>query len=51
MFTEKSFEEIERFRDEFVASKIKEYYEANPNERAALIGGLNKKTEEAKKNE
>jgi hypothetical protein len=43
VFTEKSFEEFERFHDEFVARKIREYYEAHPEERAALINGLNKK--------
>ncbi len=51
IFTEKSFEEFERFRDEFVARKIREYYEAHPEEREALIHRLKKKTEEAKKSE
>jgi hypothetical protein len=51
IFTEKSFEEFERFHDEFVASKIREYYEAHPEEREVLIHGLNKKIEEVKKNE
>ena len=51
VFTEKSFEEFERFRDEFTARKIREYYEAHPEERAALINGLNKKMEEKKRNE
>jgi hypothetical protein len=51
IFTEKSFEEFERFHDEFVARKIREYYEAHPEEREALINGLNKKIEELKKNE
>jgi hypothetical protein len=51
VFTEKSFEEFERLHDEFVARKIREYYEAHPEERAALINGLNKKIEKVKKNE
>jgi hypothetical protein len=51
VFTEKSFEEIERLHDEFVTRKIREYYEAHPEERAAFIQGLNKKIEELKKNE
>jgi hypothetical protein len=51
VFTEKSFEEIERLRDELVARKIREYYEAHPEEREALINGLNKKIEAANKNE
>ena len=51
VFTEKSFEEFEGFHDEFVASKIREYYEAHPEERAAFIQGLNKKMEEVKKSE
>lgn len=51
VFTEKSFEEFERFHDEFVAGKIREYFEAHPEEQAALISGLNKKIEEAKKSE
>jgi hypothetical protein len=51
VFTEKSFEEFERFHDEFVARKIREYYETHPKERVALINGLNKKIEELKKSE
>jgi hypothetical protein len=51
VFTEKSFEEFERFHDEFVARKIREYYDAHPEEREALINGLNKKIEELKKSE
>jgi hypothetical protein len=50
VFTEKSFEEFERLHDEFVSQKIKEYYDAHPEEREALINGLNKKIEELKKN-
>jgi hypothetical protein len=48
VFTEKSFEELERFHDEFAARKIREYYEAHPDEREALLQRLNKKKEEAK---
>jgi hypothetical protein len=51
VFTEKSFEEYERLHDEFVSRKIKEYYDAHPEEREALINGLNKKSEELKKSE
>ena len=51
MFTKKSFEEYERLHDEFVARKIREYYEEHPEERKALINGLNKKSEELKKSE
>ncbi len=47
VFTEKSFEAFERFHDEFLAQKIREYYEEHPEERAALINNLNKKKEEA----
>jgi hypothetical protein len=49
VFTEKSFEEFERLHDEFVTSKIREYYEAHPEKRAAFIQGLNKEMEEVKK--
>jgi hypothetical protein len=48
VFTEKSFEEIERLHDEFIARKIREHYEAHPEERAALINSSNKETEAAK---
>jgi hypothetical protein len=48
VFTEKSFEEIERLHDEFIAKKIGEYYDAHPVERAALINGSDKKLEEVK---
>ena len=50
VFTEKSFEEFERLQDEFIARKIKEYYDAHPEEREALINKFEQKTE-AKKNE
>ncbi|MCW4046652.1 MAG: hypothetical protein NWE99_03695 [Candidatus Bathyarchaeota archaeon] len=49
IFTKESFEEFERFHDEFIAGKIREYYEAHPEAREALIQGLNKKIEESKK--
>ncbi len=51
VFTEKSFEDFKRSHDEFIARKIREYYEAHPEERTALINGLNKKNDEVKKNE
>lgn len=51
VFTEESFEEFERLHDGFVSQKIKEYYDAHPEEREALINGLNKKIEELKKSE
>jgi hypothetical protein len=51
VFTKESFEEFERLHDEFVSRKIKEYYDAHPEEREALINGLNKKVEELKKSE
>ena len=51
VFTKKSFEEYERLHDEFVARKIREYYESHPEEREALINGLKKKNEELKTNE
>jgi hypothetical protein len=51
VFTEKSFEEIERLHDEFVARKIREYFEAHPEKRTALINSSNKEMGEAKKSE
>jgi hypothetical protein len=51
VFTEKSFEEFEGFHDEFISRKIRDYYEEHPEEREALIKGLNEKTEEKKRNE
>ena len=48
VFTEKSFEEIERLHDEFVVRKIREYYEVHPLEREALLNGLNKNEKEGK---
>jgi hypothetical protein len=51
VFTEKSFEMFERLHDEFVSRKIKEYYDAHPEERQALVKGLNKKIGELKKSE
>jgi hypothetical protein len=51
VFSEKSFEEFERFHDEFIARKIREYFEAHPEERTALINSSNKEMEAAKKSE
>jgi hypothetical protein len=45
VFTEKSFEEFERLHDEFLARKVKEYYDAHPEEWTALINGSNKQIE------
>jgi len=46
VFTEKSFGEIERFQDEFVARKIREYYDAHPEEREALTKKIKEGKEE-----
>jgi hypothetical protein len=51
VFTENSFEEFERLHDEFIARKIREYFEAHPEERTALINSSNKEMETAKKSE
>jgi hypothetical protein len=51
VFTEKSFEEIERLQDECLSRKIKEYYDTHPLEREALINSSNKKLEDEKSNE
>ena len=51
VFTEKSFEEIERVHDEFIVEKIKEYYEEHPEERSTLIKDSNKEMEAEKKGE
>jgi hypothetical protein len=51
VFTEKSFEEIERLQDECLSRKIKEYYDMHPMEREALINSSNKKLEDEKSNE
>jgi hypothetical protein len=51
VFTEKSYESVEEEYDLHIARKIREYYEAHPGEREALINGLNKKIEELKKSE
>jgi hypothetical protein len=48
VFTEKSFEEIERLRDEFIAQKIREHFETHPEERTALINRSNKENGEGK---
>ncbi len=45
VFTEKSFEEFERLHDELIARKIREYYEAHPEERIALTNRPNNETE------
>jgi uncharacterized protein (DUF2225 family) len=51
VFTDKSFEEIERLQDEFLARRIKEYYDAHPMEREALTSSSNKEMETTNKNE
>jgi hypothetical protein len=51
VFTERSFENFERLHDEFISRKIKEYYDAHPEERAALINSSNRVTEEVGKSE
>jgi len=51
VFTEKSYEAVEEEYDVHIARKIREYYDAHPGEREALINGLNKKIEELKKSE
>jgi hypothetical protein len=48
VFTEESFEEIERLHDEYTASKIAEYFDAHPEEREALINNSAKKEEATK---
>ena len=48
VFTEKSYEDVEEEYDLCIARKIREYYDAHPGEREALINGLNKKIEELK---
>ncbi len=50
VFTEKSYEKYERLHDELLASKIREYYEAHPEEKKAIIQNM-KKVEEEKHNE
>jgi hypothetical protein len=51
VFTEKSYEAVEAEFDIHIARSIREYYEAHPGEREALLNGLNKKIEEGKKSE
>ena len=51
VFTEKSFKEYERLHDEFIARKIREHFEAHPEERMALTISLNKENGVAKKSE
>jgi hypothetical protein len=45
VFTEKSFEEFERFHDEYISCKFREYYEEHPEEREALINGSKQENE------
>ena len=49
VFTEKSFEELERLHDELTAQRIREYFEAHPEEQNALIESLNREMEASKK--
>ena len=51
VFSEKSFEEFERLHDEFTARKIREYFEAHPEEQTALINSSDKEMEAAEKSE
>jgi hypothetical protein len=51
VFTEKSFEEFEADVDRRWSLEVKKYYDAHPEEREALIKGLDKKSEELKKSE
>lgn len=51
VFTEKSFEEYERIHDEFMASRIKEYFDAHPEEKPPLPSGLSKKQQEVLQSE
>jgi hypothetical protein len=50
VFTEKSFEDFEAEIDRRWSLEVKKYYDAHPEEREALVNGLNKKIEELKKN-
>ena len=49
VFTEKSFEEFEAEVDRRWSLEVKKYYNAHPEEREALIKGLDKKLEGIKK--
>jgi hypothetical protein len=51
VFSEKSFEEFERLHDEFTARKIREYFEAHPEEQTALINSSDKEMEVVEKSE
>jgi hypothetical protein len=51
VFSEKSFEEIEKLHDEHIARKIKEYFDAHPEEQIALINSLKKEKEAENKSE
>jgi hypothetical protein len=46
VFSEKSFEEFERLHDEFTVRKIREYFEAHPEEREALTRKIKEGKEE-----
>jgi len=51
VFSEKSFEEIERLNDKLSAEKIKEYYDLHPEKRVELINSSNRVLEAEKKSE
>jgi hypothetical protein len=51
VFTEKSFEEFEQLQDEFTARRIREYFEAHPEERIALTNKFKQEMEATKKSE
>jgi hypothetical protein len=46
VFSDKSFEEFERLHDEFIARKIREYFESHPEEREALTRKIKEGKEE-----
>jgi hypothetical protein len=46
VFSQKSFEEFERLHDEFIAKKIREYFESHPEEREALTRKIKEGKEE-----
>jgi hypothetical protein len=48
VFTEKSYEAVEEEYDLHIARKIREYYEAHPGEREALINGFKQENRGAK---
>jgi hypothetical protein len=51
VFTKKSYEVVEQEFDTHIAQKIREYYEAHPGEREALVNSLNKENQGAKESE